>query len=121
MLKLLLDQNVRVETKPFLEGLGFDVVTTRDLGMARAPDAEIAAVAKVQGRIVMTFNADFADLRELGPGHPGVIRLRIEPQTSESVHPVLDALFRTVNTERFKGALVTVTSARVRIRRLPTR
>jgi predicted nuclease of predicted toxin-antitoxin system len=86
--------------------------------MERASDAEIAVVARTERRILVTFNADFNAVRDLAPGDPGVIRLRIEPQTVEVVHPVLDRLFRTVDAERFEGALTTVTPHRVRIRKL---
>jgi predicted nuclease of predicted toxin-antitoxin system len=117
-LRLFLDQNLRVETKDFLAGLGLDVISTRDLGMERAPDDGILAVARAQDRILITFNADFSDPRALASGHPGVIRLRIEPQTIEVVHPILERLFRTLSEERLRGALVTVTPVRVRIRHL---
>ena len=119
-LRLFLDQNLRVETKEFLIGLGCDVVSARDLGMSRSSDEEIAAAARRENRIVMTFNGDFSDVRALDPGHPGVIRLRIEPQIIEVVHPVLARFFEQVAWERLAGALTTVTNARVRIRRPST-
>lgn len=117
-LKLFLDQNLRVETVEFLRQLGLDVISTRELGLSRATDGEIAAVAIAQDRIFMTFNHDFVDIRDFPVGsNPGVIRLRIEPQTPEVVHPVLEALFRTVPHDRLKGALTIVTRSKVRIRR----
>jgi predicted nuclease of predicted toxin-antitoxin system len=51
-LRLLLDQNLRVETKGFLVGLGVDAISTRDLGLERASDAEIAVVARTERRTV---------------------------------------------------------------------
>jgi len=37
-IKLLLDQNLRVETVQFLRRLGLDAVSTRELGMELATD-----------------------------------------------------------------------------------
>jgi len=62
-MRLLLDQNLRVQTKAFLRQLGHDVVNTRDLGLARATDREIMDVAVNQNRIVITYNGDFGNIR----------------------------------------------------------
>lgn len=87
-MRFLLDQNLRVQTKRFLQQLGHDVIDTRDLELERATDQEIMDVARSQNRIVITYNSDFADIRDFPPGsHPGVIRLRIHPQTDEMLHP----------------------------------
>ncbi len=117
-MRLLLDQNLRVQTKTFLRGLGHDVVDTRDLGMARASDAQIAETAAELKRVIVTFNADFGDVRHFPPGtNPGIIRLRIHPQTEEIVHPILANLFERVSEEQIEGALVAVDNHKIRIRK----
>lgn len=116
-LKLLLDQNLRVETLPFLRGLGLDVVSTRELGMATTVDDAIAQWAADNDRIVVTFNHHFGDLHAPLGGNPGVIRLRIEPQTLEVVHPVLQFLFSTIPHAKLRGTLTTVTRDKIRIRK----
>jgi predicted nuclease of predicted toxin-antitoxin system len=116
--KLLLDQNMRSDTLEFLRSLGLDATSTRELGMHTATDAEIARWAAENDRIVMTFDSDFGGIRTFPIGSaPGVIRLRIEPQTTEVVHPVLEALFRTIEHESLRRALTTVTRSKIRIRR----
>lgn len=118
-LRLLLDQNLRVETSDFLRQLELelDVVSTRELRMSRASDRDIAEVAVAEDRVIVTFNHDFGDLRDFPiGGTPGVIRLRIEPQTLETVHPVLETVFRRIDHKKFKRALTTVTKDKVRIR-----
>lgn len=117
-IKLILDQNLRAETLPFLRGMGLDVTSTRELGMETTSDEEIGAWAADNDRIVMTFDSDFGDIRAFPPGsNPGVIRLRIEPQTTEVIHPVLEALFSDIDHEKLRGALTIVTRSRIRIRR----
>ena len=117
-IKLLLDQNLRVETLEFLRSLNLDVTSTRELDLKKATDDEIMEVATEKDRIVVTFNSDFGDIRVYPPGScPGVIRLRIEPQTIEVVHPVLEHLFSSIEHEELKGTLTTVTRDKIRIRR----
>ncbi len=62
-MKLLLDQNIRIETLDFLRNLNLDVISTREIKLERAEDAEILVVAKKLGRIIVTFNFDFPDIR----------------------------------------------------------
>jgi predicted nuclease of predicted toxin-antitoxin system len=52
----LLDQNLRQTTTEYLRGLGFDAVSTRDLGLEYASDDEILTVASKLGRIVMSLS-----------------------------------------------------------------
>ncbi len=116
-IKLLLDQNLRTETLHFLRSLGLDVTSTRELGMSAATDQEIAQYAISHNRIVVTFDHDFGDIRDFPVGsNPGVIRLRIEPQILEVVHPILKYLFDNVEHEKLKGALTIVTNSKIRTR-----
>jgi predicted nuclease of predicted toxin-antitoxin system len=117
-MRFLLDQNLRVQTKEFLRNLGHDVVDTRDLGLARATDREIAEVAARENRIIITYNSDFGDIREFPPGsYPGIIRLRTYPQTEEVLHPRLKELLESVSAKQLKGALAILNNVKVRIRR----
>lgn len=115
---LFLDQNIAPETADFLRELGFYVTSTRELGMARATDDQIARFAATENLIVLTFNGDFGDIREYPPGsYPGVIRLRVYPQTIETLHPVLQNFFDRVDLNDIERALVILDNNRYRIRR----
>ncbi len=117
-IRFLLDQNLRVQTKEFLRKLGYDAVDKRNLGLEQATDQEIMDVASQQDRIVITYNSDFADIREFPPGdYPGVIRLRIHPQTDEMLYPRLEELLRRVGAEKLRGALVVLDNVKARLRR----
>jgi predicted nuclease of predicted toxin-antitoxin system len=115
----LLDQNLRQTTVDFLRSLGFDAVSTRDLGLQHASDIQILAAAIGQRRLVLTYNADFGDVREFPPGtYLGVIRLRIHPQIDEVVHPILERVFDLIPPEALLGALTVVDNHKIRIRRV---
>ncbi|MCS7282831.1 MAG: DUF5615 family PIN-like protein [Anaerolineae bacterium] len=117
-MRLLLDQNLRVQTKEFPRQLGYDVVDTRDSGLSRATDREIAEAAMREDRIIVTYNSDFGDVRDFPPGsYPGVIRLRVHPQTDEVLHPRLAEFLSSVKPEQLRGALVVLDNVKARIRK----
>lgn len=118
MFRLLLDQNLSPLTTSFLRELGYDVTDTRELRIPSASDSSILEIAKQQNRIVLTFDSDFADVREFPIGsHPGVIRLKVIPQTVEVLHPILLKFLQALETENIHGCVVIIDNWRVRIKR----
>ncbi|MGQ9625347.1 MAG: DUF5615 family PIN-like protein [Anaerolineae bacterium] len=109
---------MRQQTTAFLKKLGLDAVDTRDLDLQRATDQEIMQVAIAQDRILITYNSGFGDERRFPPGtHPGIIRLRVHPQTDAILHPILEKVFRVFGQKQLTGALVIVDNRRIRIKR----
>ena len=116
-MNLFCDQNITLETAAFLGHLGHDVLSTRDVGMSRAADEEVLQYAIREGRLLLTFNADFSDLRTFPTGsHSGIIRLRLHQQTAEELHPILERVLRQLEGKDLAGKLVTIKASSVRIR-----
>ena len=116
-MRFFCDQNIMVETVEFLRLQGHDVIGTRDVGLALAPDDEVLAYAIKESRILLTFNADFGDIRLFPVGtHAGIIRLRVTQQTAESLHPVLESVLGQLADRDLSGKLITVTKTAIRIR-----
>jgi predicted nuclease of predicted toxin-antitoxin system len=61
-MKFLTDQDVYGTTIGFLSGLGHDVVTAAQLGLAQAEDAELLLSANQHGRILVSRDPDFGTL-----------------------------------------------------------
>ena len=78
-MRFLTDQDVYAITNRFLSGLGHDVVTAAQLGLAQAEDLELLRVAQDQGRIFVTRDRDFGGLVFVLGGCdravPGIMRL----------------------------------------------
>ena len=85
-MKFLADQDVYAITIGILSGLGHDVATASQLGLAQAEDAELLRVAHEQGRIFVTRDRDFGALVFVQGSGPGVVYLRILPATGNAVH-----------------------------------
>ncbi len=83
-------QDVYAITVRLLVGLGHDVVTAFQLGLAQAEDAELLRVTQQQSRILITCDRDFGGLVFVHGGGAGVIYLRMLPSTLNAVHSELE-------------------------------
>ena len=75
-MKLLLDENLSRRIVPFLQRNCPDSSQVVLLGLQAATDAEIWEFAKIHGYVVVSRDADFADLSLLKGAPPKLIRLR---------------------------------------------
>jgi predicted nuclease of predicted toxin-antitoxin system len=67
-MRLKLDENLSRHLKPALAELGHDVLTAADEGLLSRPDTEVAATSLKEGRMLLTLDIEFADLRSTRPG-----------------------------------------------------
>lgn len=114
----LADQDVYAITIGLLRGLGHDVVTAAQFGLARADDAELLRVAHEQGRIFISRDRDFGTLVFVQGSGPGVIYLRILPSTLKAVHAELVRVLTLYSQQELQGSFVVVEPGRHRIRKL---
>jgi predicted nuclease of predicted toxin-antitoxin system len=113
--RLFLDQMFRVGLAEQLRVAGHDVVRAGEVGLNRADDADILAQAVAQQRILVTLDRHFGDWAVLPlRAHPGVIRVRVHPTTTENVLRVLTALLAGRAEEQFLNHLVIASPPRVR-------
>jgi predicted nuclease of predicted toxin-antitoxin system len=86
VLKLYLDQMLRLDVALVLRNEGYDVLRASDVGQARADDHEILQKAIDEERILITLDEHFGDWVVLPLSrHPGVIRVKVNPTTSDNV------------------------------------
>lgn len=117
-MRILADENIQEPTLRFLRELGHDVRGVNDTGLKSAPDADVFRQAQQEQRVVLTYNCDFADIRDLtGKDHHGVIRLRIENQRIEHMHPLIKEALQKIQDMNLRNTLVVVMDDRLRIRK----
>jgi len=96
LLKLYLDQMLRLDVAQALRGEGHDVIRASEVGQARADDYEILQKAITENRILVTLDEHFGDWVVLPLSkHPGVIRLKVNPTTSRNAKYFLFYLIGT--------------------------
>src|SRR4030042_2462208 len=105
--KLYLDQMFRVDVAQALREEGYDVLRATEIQHNRADDQQILARAINENRLLVTLDEHFGDwvvlpLRQ----HPGVIRIKIHPATSEKVSDLLLSFLRMHTQGQFKDHLV---------------
>ncbi len=120
-LKLKLDENLSRHLKHDPGMLQHDVVTVADEGLLSKSDPEIAAAAKTEGRILLTLDLEFADLRKYPPGsHPGIILFRPVSFGPLAVNRFVEGFVQNTDLQPLVGCVVVVDPSRVRVRRPST-
>jgi len=115
----LIDANLPRSVVTLLLSLGHDVEFARDIGLADAPDQDIAARARVTGAALLTRDLDFADIRQYPPDeYQGLVVLRLpDDATAPAIVAVVERFVREPTfLAGLSGRLAIVEADRVRFR-----
>jgi predicted nuclease of predicted toxin-antitoxin system len=99
----------------------YDAIHTRDIGLSRAPDIDVMARAKLDGRVLITADTVFGELRaRSGDNAPPVLLLRRhDRRRAKAVAELILANLEAIDSDLTSGALVVFNGDRIRIRALP--
>jgi predicted nuclease of predicted toxin-antitoxin system len=113
--KLYLDQMFRVDVAQALREEGYNVLRATEIQQNRADDQRILERAITENRILVTLDEHFGDWVILPLSqHPGVIRIKVHPTTSERVLNLLLPFLRMHTQEQFKDHLVILSEKRAK-------
>lgn len=95
-LRAKLDENFGVRGEALLRGRGWNVATVDGQDLSSVTDETLIEVCRVEDRVVVSFDKDFADVVRFPPGrYRGIIVLRLpEPIT---LPMILNALARVAD------------------------
>jgi len=111
--RLYLDQMLRHEVAQALRDEGHDVLRATEVGQARADDHQILQKAISENRVLVTLDEHFGDWVILPLSeHSGVIRLKINPTTSNNAIKLLLPFLRLHSSAQFKNYLVILSPKR---------
>jgi predicted nuclease of predicted toxin-antitoxin system len=111
--RLYLDQMLRHEVAQALRDEGHDVLRATEVGQARADDHQILQKAISENRVLVTLDEHFGDWVILPLSkHSGVIRLKINPTTSNNAIKLLLPFLRLHSSDQFKNYLVILSPKR---------
>jgi len=116
-MKFKVDENLPGEAADLLRQAGYDAITVSEQRLSGSPDSDIASVCQNEGRVLITLDTDFADIRAYPPRQfPGLIILRLRWQNKPKVLEVLDHLIPMLSSEPLEHRLWIVEETRIRIR-----
>jgi predicted nuclease of predicted toxin-antitoxin system len=119
-MKFLADMGISPRVVKDLREKDHDAVHLMDEGLNRLPDGEILQKARRENRILLTHDLDFGELLAASGGElPSVIIFRLKDMRAPNVSKHLFSIINQQAEALHKGAVLSVTEQKVRIRRLP--
>jgi len=116
-MRFKIDENLPVEVKDLLVASGHDAHTVIEERLVGSEDSLIYHVAQTEGRVILTLDLDFSDIRTYVPAKShGIVILRLASQDKTSILAIMDRVIPLLATEPIASRLWIVESERVRIR-----
>ena len=117
-MKLKLDENIPRDAVVAMRRRGIDADTVVDEQLAGATDPAVLDAARAEGRMLVTLDRGFGDVRRYPPGtHAGILVLRPVDQRPATVVATLDRLVTHHDLDALASCVVVVQRGMLRIRR----
>lgn len=117
-MKIKLDENLPALLAERLRGLGHDVETVPEEGLAGFHDHLVWQAAQEEGRFLITQDLDFSDIRAFAPGsHAGLLLVRLRDPGRQALAAVVYEVFAAQQVTDWTGCFVIATERKLRILR----
>lgn len=115
--RLKLDENLPDDAAALMRQVGFDVETALSEEFGGAPDPALLQASVNEGRVFVTLDLDFSDIRTYPPpSHEGIWVLRPQRQGVQQVLQLLGGALRMPESESAEHRLWILEHDRIRIR-----
>ena len=112
-----LDENLPRDAITLLLNAGHDAHSVLDEGLGGSEDQVLLDVCRNEGRVFVTFDLDFSDLRLYPPlDHKGIWVLRPQTQSVANTLALLENALGALETESTEDRLWIIESGRIRVR-----
>ncbi len=116
-MKFKLDENLPTALKELLQAAGHDAMTVADEALGGAADPKVLQIATSEGRTLLTFDLDFADIRRFPIGsHAGIVVFRLHDQRWAVLERPARQLIESGLLDGLQNGLAIVDESRARIR-----
>lgn len=113
LFRLYLDQMIQSHVARIISEKGHNVIRASETGQSRCDDLEILERTVSENRILVTLDEHFGDWAILPLNrHPGVIRLKVNPTTSENILTLLDPFLLRLGHEEIINHLVILSASK---------
>ena len=116
-MKFKIDKDLPVDVADRMRQEGYDTATAIEQNLSGKSDSEVFSLCQREGRILVTLDTDFADIRTYPPEEsPGFIVLRLQKQAKDHVMGLIEKLLEAFRTENPEHNLWIIEEDRIRIR-----
>jgi predicted nuclease of predicted toxin-antitoxin system len=116
--KVKIDENLPAEIGYTLSDFGHDVDTVLNEHLGGASDDQVWQATQATGRILVTQDLDFSDVRKFSPGsHSSLILVRLRDPDRRALIHRLTEVFRTEDVSGWNRCFVVISDRKVRVRR----
>lgn len=116
-MKLKTDENLPIEVAEAMRAAGHDALSVLEQDLGGWADPGIAEICRSEGRVLVSLDTDFADVRAYPPrDYAGILVIRLKRQDKLSILEVVPRILRMFQLEAIDRRLWIVTEERVRIR-----
>ena len=116
-MRIKLDENMPAAMTELLRRAGHDVLTVDEEGLGGKADPRILKAATAEDRVLVTFDLDFADVRQYPVGsHAGIVVFRLHDQRWAVMERPAQNVMASGVLDSIRGGLAIVDEARIRIR-----
>ena len=117
-MRFKIDENLPVEVTEVFRAAGHDTMGVLEQRLGGRPDPEVVDVCIQEGRVLVTLDVDFADIRAYPPDRsPGLIVLRIASQSKSLVVAYVHRVITALADNDCSNQLWIVERERIRVRR----
>jgi predicted nuclease of predicted toxin-antitoxin system len=117
-MRIKLDENLSHQLRAVIDACGHETDTVADEGLLSQSDQAVGEAAKREGRMLLTLDLDFSDIRKYSPGtHPGIVLFRPLSLGVNAVFRFVEEFVTNTDLDALSGCLVVVDYQRVRVRR----
>ncbi|MBI1893749.1 MAG: DUF5615 family PIN-like protein [Candidatus Rokubacteria bacterium] len=111
------DENLPEDVAAVLREAGHEAATVTSQGLAGAEDAQLSETLRREGRILVTLDVEFGDIRTYPPEeYPGIVVLRMTKQDKRHVLAAIRRILPVLRTDPVARRLWIVEEHAVRIR-----
>ena len=116
-MRFKVDENLPGELAQLLGDHGHEAHTVLDQRLGGSPDPTISEVCKREGRVLITLDLGFADIRAYPPAeYPGLVVLRLRRTDKRTVLAAARRLIKFLEAETPMRRLWIVDQRRIRVR-----
>jgi predicted nuclease of predicted toxin-antitoxin system len=116
-MKIKLDENLPSDLADLFVSESHDVHTVPMELLNGQDDQTIFKAAISEGRILLTQDLDFSDVRVFKPGtHPGIVLIRLRDPSRRRMVERIRKILQTEAIESWEGCFVVITDKKLRVR-----